>query len=57
MSIFKLRMRVCSTINQSVLFEKSHFNTTHSRSEIEWSGMLKCLATGSPMSLSRILSL
>ena len=31
------------------------FNITHSRSEIEWAGLLKCLATGSPLLLSRRL--
>ena len=51
MSVFKLRMRVCSSINLSVLLEKPPFNITHSRSEIEWSGLLKCLATGSPLLL------
>ena len=45
-SVFNLRMRVCSSINQYVLLEKSPFNITHSRSEIEWSGLLKCPATG-----------
>ena len=41
---------------QSVaLLEKSPFNITHSRSDIEWSGLLKCLATGSPLLLSRML--
>ena len=48
-------MRVCSSINLSVLLEKSPFNMTNSRSEIEWSGSLKCLATGSPLLLSRML--
>ena len=42
-------MRICSSINLSVLLEKSPFNITYSRSEIEWSGLLKCLATGSPI--------
>ena len=46
-SVFNLPMRVCSSTNLSVLLEKSPFNITHSRSEIEWSGLLKCLATGS----------
>ena len=55
MSVFNLRMRVCSSINLSVLLEKSHFKITHSRSQIECSGLLKCLATGSPLLLSRIL--
>ena len=54
MSVFKLRMRVCSSINLCVLLEKSPFNITHSRSEIEWSGLLKCLATGSPSLLYRM---
>ena len=49
MSVLNLRMRVCSAINLSVLL------VTHSRSEIEWSGLLKCLATGSPLWLSRML--
>ena len=48
-------MTACSSINQSVLLEKSPFNITNSRSEIEWSGLLKCLATGSPLLLSRML--
>ena len=55
MSVFNLRMRVCSSINLSVLLEKSPFNITHSSSQIEWSGLLKCLATGSPLLLSRML--
>ena len=50
-----LRMRVCSSINQSVLLEKSPFYIACSRSEIEWSGVLKCLATGSPLMLSLML--
>ena len=54
-SVFNLRMRVCSSINLSVLLEKSPFNIAHSRSEIEWSSLLKCLATGSPLLLSRML--
>ena len=40
----------------SVLLEKSPINITHSRSEIEWSGLLKCPATGGRLSLSRIFS-
>ena len=44
------------SINLSVMLEKSPFNITHSRSEIEWSGLLKCLATDSPLLLSRMLS-
>ena len=47
-------MRVCS-INLSVLLEKSPFNVAHSRSEIEWFGLLKCLTTGSPLLLSQML--
>ena len=54
-SVLNLRIRVCSCINLSALLEKSPFNITHSRSEIEWSGLLKCLATGSPLLLSRML--
>ena len=54
-SVFNLRMRVCSSINLSVLLEKSPFNITHSRSQIEWSVFLECLATGSPLLLSRKL--
>ena len=54
-SVFNLRMRVCSSINVFVLLEKSPSNITHSRSEIEWSGLLKCLATGSSSLLSRVL--
>ena len=57
MSVFNLRMRVCSSINLSVFLEKSHFNITHSRSQNERSGLLKCLATGSPLLLSRMLFL
>ena len=56
-SVFNLRMRVCSPINMSVLIEKSHFNVKHSRSQIEWSDLLKCLATDSPLLLSRMLYL
>ena len=37
-SDFNLGMRVCSSINLSVLLEKSPFDITHSRSQIEWSG-------------------
>ena len=44
-SVFNLRMRVCSSVNLLVLLEKSSFNITHSMSEIEWSGLLMCLAT------------
>ena len=54
MSVYNLRMRVSSSINHSVL-EKFPFNITHSRSQIEWTGLLKCLATGSPLLLSRML--
>ena len=54
-SVFILRIRVCSSINLSVLLEKSPFNITHSRSQIEWSGLLKCPATGSPLLLSRMI--
>ena len=54
-SVFNLPMRVCSSINLSVLLEKSPFNGTHSRSQIEWSSLLKCLATGSPLLLSGML--
>ena len=53
--VFNFRMRVCSSINQSVLLEKSPFKITHSRSEIKWSGLLKCLATGRPLLLFRLL--
>ena len=34
-SVFNFRMRVCSSINLSVVLEKSPFNITHSRSRIE----------------------
>ena len=51
-SVFNLRMRVCYSINLSVLFEKCPFNITYSRSQIDCSGLLKCLATGSPLLLS-----
>ena len=54
-SVFNLRMRVCSSINLSALLEKSSFNITHSWSQIEWPGLLKCMATGSPLILSRML--
>ena len=57
MSVFNLPMRVCSSITLSALLEKPPFNITHSRSEIEWSGLLKCPATGSSLLLSHILSL
>ena len=53
-SVFNLRMIFCSSINHSVLLEKSPFNITHSRSVIGLSGMLKCIATGSPLSLFRM---
>ena len=55
MSVFNFRMRICSFINLSVFLENSPFNVTHSRSQIEWSGLLKCLATCSPLLLSRML--
>ena len=35
LSVLNLQMRVCSSINLSVLLEKSPFNITHSRSQIE----------------------
>ena len=54
-SVFNLRMRVCSSITVSALLEKFPFNITHSRSQIVWSGLLKCLATGSPLLLFRML--
>ena len=57
MSVFNLLMRVCSSINLSVLLEKSSFNIAHSRSQIEWSGLLKYLAAGSPLLLYRMLFL
>ena len=34
-SVLNLRMRVCSSINLFALLEKSPFNITHSRSQIE----------------------
>ena len=40
MSVYDLQMIVCSSITLSVLLEKFPFNTTHSRSEIEWPGLL-----------------
>ena len=49
-------MRFRSSFNLSVLLEKSPFNIIHSRSDIEWTGLLKCLATGCPLLLSRILN-
>ena len=55
MTVFNLRMRVCSSINLFALLVKSPFNITHSRSQIERPGLLKCLATGSPLLLSRML--
>ena len=51
MLVFNLPMRVCSSINLSVLLEKSPFNIPHSMSDIEWSILLRCLATGSPLML------
>ena len=54
MSAVNFQIRVCSSINLSELLDKSPFNITHSRSEMEWSGLLKCLATGSPLLLSRM---
>ena len=56
-SVLNLPIRICSCINLSELLEKSPFNITHSRSEIEWSSLLKCLSTGSPLLLSRMLFL
>ena len=55
MSVFNMRMRVCSSINLSVLIEKSPFNIAHSRSQIEWSDLLKCLANGCPLLLFLML--
>ena len=55
MSVFNLGMRACSSINLSALLEKSPFNITHSMSQIEWPGLLKCLATVSPLLLSLML--
>ena len=43
-SIINLRKSVCSSINPSVLLEKSPLKITHSRSLIEWSGLLKGVA-------------
>ena len=54
-SVLNLGIRVCSCINLSESLVKSAFNITHSRSEIEWSSLLKCLATGSPLLLSPTL--
>ena len=54
-SVISVGMRVSSCITLSVLLEKFTFIVTHSRSEIGWSGLLKCLATGSPLLLSWIL--
>ena len=54
--VFNVGMRVCSSNNLFVLLEKSVFNIWHSRSEIEWSCLLKCQATGSPLLLSQISS-
>ena len=55
-SIFVLlSFYLCSSITLSVLLEKSPFNITHSRSEIEWSSLLMCLVTGSAFLLSVIL--
>ena len=56
MSVFNLPMIACSSINLFVLLEKSPFNIRQSRSEIEWSGLLKCQVTGSPLLLLRIPS-
>ena len=52
---FRFEMRVCSSVNLSVLIEMSPFNVTHSRSKIEWSSLLMCLAIGSPLLLSWML--
>ena len=54
-SVFNFQMRVCSSINLSVLLEKYLFNITHSRSEIVWSCVLNYPTAGSPLSLSRWL--
>ena len=56
-SVLNLRIRVCSCINLFESLAKSPFNIRHSRSEIEWSDLLKCLATGRPLLLSRMLFL
>ena len=45
-----LRMRVCSSINLSVLMVMSPLKIKHSRSQIKCPGLLKRLATGSPLS-------
>ena len=42
-------------VSLSVPLEKSPFKITLSRSDIELSGLLKCLATGSPLLLPQIL--
>ena len=55
LSVFNLQMRVCSSTSLPVLLEMSPFNIAHSRSDIEWSSLLKCLASGSPLLFSRIL--
>ena len=44
MSVFNLRIKVCYSINLSVLLDKSLINVAHSRSEIEWSGPLNLAA-------------
>ena len=54
MSVFNLRIRICSSINMAVQLEKSPFNIAHSRSEIVWSGLLNCMTTCSLL-LSRML--
>ena len=54
MSIFNLRMRVSSSINLYVLLEKSPLNIAHSRSEIGWSGLLKCIFSDITWLLSRM---
>ena len=52
-----MRMRVCSSVNVCMLLEKTPFNIKHSGTEIEWSGMLKCQATGSLLLFPRIIFL
>ena len=52
---FNLKMAVCTCITRSALSERSPFNIKHLRSEIEWSGLLKSLATGCLLLLLLIL--
>ena len=56
MSVLSQQMRFCYCINLFVLLDKFPFKITHTRLEIEWSDLSRCLATGSPMLLSWMCS-